>query len=222
MSRPRRSPDGPRVGTGRRRSASKGDLKEAAILRCAWELLGSKPASDITIDELAKGAGLSRPTFYFYFPSREAVVRALAAEVGAHLLTTFGEPLTTATEAPEVVVRRAVADYIEGWRIHGRVLRAMVPLYESDEELRRFWDDISARINGAFAASIQAERDAGRALPEPPAAAELARALGAMLWRSGYELSLRRRSARAQEELVETLTTVCLRAVYGTSARGPS
>ena len=32
----------------------------------------------ITIEELASGAGISRPTFYFYFDSREAVIRALS------------------------------------------------------------------------------------------------------------------------------------------------
>ena len=47
-------------------------------MACAWELLAVKPIGEITIGELAAGANISRPTFYFYFDSRDAVVRALA------------------------------------------------------------------------------------------------------------------------------------------------
>ena len=68
---------------GRRRGRpSKGDLKEAAILDTAWHLLAEKPVTAITIEELAAGAGISRSSFYFYFDSRDAVVRALAAAGG--------------------------------------------------------------------------------------------------------------------------------------------
>jgi AcrR family transcriptional regulator len=205
-------------GTGRRRGASKGDLKEAAILDCAWELLGQKPVAEITIEELAKGAGISRPTFYFYFESREAVVRALAARVGEGLFATFGQPLDTTSDDAETVIRRGIAAYMARWRKEGRVLRAMVPLYESDPEHRAFWDVIAGRVIDALAASIDDERAAGRALPAPPSSHELARVFVAMLWRTGYELSLQPPSAAEERRLVDTLTTVCLRTVYGVSS----
>jgi len=48
------------AATGRRRGPRKGDLKEAAILDTASELLGRKPLSEITTEALAKGAGISR------------------------------------------------------------------------------------------------------------------------------------------------------------------
>ena len=201
----------------RRRGPTKGDLKEAAILDCAWELLGSKPASEITIEELARGAGISRPTFYFYFASRDAVVRALAARVGQELYDTFGAPLVSTSGDPQGVVRAAVAAYMDRWRTEGRVLRAMVPLSEGDGGLRDFWEPISGRMVDTIASSIEAERDAGRALPGPPSAPDLASALVAMLWRSGFELSVDQPSAAEQRRRVDTLTTVCRRAVYGGS-----
>jgi AcrR family transcriptional regulator len=40
-------------------------------------LLDERALADISVDDLAKGAGISRPTFYFYFPSKEAVLLAL-------------------------------------------------------------------------------------------------------------------------------------------------
>src|ERR1700754_3961139 len=62
---------------GRRSSRPSGDDREAAILRTAERLLEEKPLTEVSVDDLAKGAGISRPTFYFYFPSRDAVVMTI-------------------------------------------------------------------------------------------------------------------------------------------------
>ncbi|HKT02116.1 MAG TPA: TetR/AcrR family transcriptional regulator, partial [Rugosimonospora sp.] len=70
---------------GRRRGPRKGDLREQAILDTAWRLLAVKPASTITVDELAAGAELSRSSFYFYFDSRDAAITALAARTAGEL-----------------------------------------------------------------------------------------------------------------------------------------
>jgi AcrR family transcriptional regulator len=209
------SPGGTDRGSGRRRGPSKGDLKEAAILACAWELLAHKPVADITVEELARGAGISRPTFYFYFESREAVIRALAANVADGLLTTVAGVSEPTRETPTEVTRRVVAAYLDRWEREGQVLRAMVPLYESDPEHRAFWDGITGRITDALAATITAERQAGRALPAPPDARDLAQALMAMLWRSGYELSLQTTTAAARRRRIDTLTAACVRSIYG-------
>src|SRR6478609_8834338 len=61
-------------GRGRRATRVSGDERERSILETAERLLEEKPLSEISVDDLAKGAGISRPTFYFYFPSRDAVV----------------------------------------------------------------------------------------------------------------------------------------------------
>jgi AcrR family transcriptional regulator len=204
-------------GVGRRRRPSRGDLKEAEILDHAWELLGRKAVGEVTVEELAKGVGLSRPTFYFYFESREAVIRALAERVADGLLATVGvtagEP--EQPDEPDRVIRARVAAYMQRWRTEGRVLRAMVPLYESDAGHKAFWDDITDQLVTAIAGSIESERAEGRALPGPPTARSLAEALVAMLWRSGYELSLTPPSTEADEVVVDTLTVVCRRAIYG-------
>ena len=46
-----------------------------------WEtlerLLEDRPLADISVDDLAKGVGISRSTFYFYFPSKDAVLLTL-------------------------------------------------------------------------------------------------------------------------------------------------
>jgi TetR/AcrR family transcriptional regulator, ethionamide resistance regulator len=55
---------------GRRSARPSGDDRELAILTTAEQLLKNRPLADISVDDLAKGAGISRPTFCFYFKSK--------------------------------------------------------------------------------------------------------------------------------------------------------
>ncbi|MGO8962516.1 MAG: TetR/AcrR family transcriptional regulator, partial [Mycobacterium sp.] len=70
-----------RTTRGRRSARPSGDDRELAILTTAERLLEQRPLTDISVDDLAKGAGLSRPTFYFYFPSKDAVLLTLCERV---------------------------------------------------------------------------------------------------------------------------------------------
>lgn len=56
----------PQASRGRRASHHPSDDREQAILATAERLLREKPLADFSVDDLAKGAGISRPTFYFY------------------------------------------------------------------------------------------------------------------------------------------------------------
>ena len=70
-----------RPARGRRGTRPSGDDRELAILETAERLLEERPLADISVDDLAKGAGISRPTFYFYFPSKDAVLLTLLDRV---------------------------------------------------------------------------------------------------------------------------------------------
>ncbi|MFD0331592.1 TetR/AcrR family transcriptional regulator [Streptacidiphilus monticola] len=81
---PTTAADRPRRGRGARRpSPPTGDERRAAILETAERLLGERPLRDISIDDLARGAGISRPTFYFYFGSKDEVLLTLLEGVVA-------------------------------------------------------------------------------------------------------------------------------------------
>jgi len=71
----------PRAARGRRVARPSGDDRELAILETATRLLDERPIHEISVDDLAKGAGISRPTFYFYFPSKDAVLMTLIERV---------------------------------------------------------------------------------------------------------------------------------------------
>jgi AcrR family transcriptional regulator len=201
--------------SSRRRGARKGDQTEQAILDTAERLLGERPLAAIGIDELAAGAGISRPSFYFYFESRETVLRALAERIADELYRSSEAWLRRSDESPEAAIRRTLEANLALWRQHGAILRATLHARETDTELRRLWDGVARRFIDATATQLERERAAGLAVPAPPDARSLAAILIGANHNAFHEASLRRRSARADRELVDTLTAVWLRTVYG-------
>ena len=95
-----------RASRGRRSGRPSGDDRELAILTTAEQLLQHRQLGDISVDDLAKGAGISRPTFYFYYPSKDAV-----------LLTLFERVIVEADSALEGMVANPPADLKALWRI---------------------------------------------------------------------------------------------------------
>src|SRR5213594_233716 len=151
--------------------------------------------ASIGIDELAAGAGISRPSVYFYFESREAVLRALAERITDELYRTSEVGLRRSDESPADAVRRTIEANLALWRQYGAVMRATVNTRDTDAELRRFWDAVARRFVEATAAQIERERAAGLARPGPPAALPLASVLIGMNDRAFHEATLRRPSA---------------------------
>ncbi|MFI6214526.1 TetR/AcrR family transcriptional regulator [Nocardia brasiliensis] len=202
------------IGSPGRRGRSKGDQREAAILDTARRLLAEQPLSSITIDQLAKGAGLSRSAFYFYFDSRDAVVHAL---VGASLvgLSAIVEEFDRTTP-PRAAIRHAVARYLQRWRTEGTLLRAFAPASSRDAHLDDTWRATHADIHQRIVALIDTERAADRAPAGPPDSGALAAALLAMMWRAGYEYAADEPDVAETERRVDALTAVFVRTIWCT------
>ncbi|MFJ3958386.1 TetR/AcrR family transcriptional regulator [Arthrobacter sp. NPDC090010] len=66
-----------RANRRRRGTRPSGDDREAALFETLERLLQEQSFDEVTIADLAEGAGLSRPSFYFYFASKEEVLVAL-------------------------------------------------------------------------------------------------------------------------------------------------
>jgi AcrR family transcriptional regulator len=202
----------------RRRKPRKGDLTAQAILDTAERLLESRPLDEIAVDELTTGAGISRSTFYFHFESREAVLYTLAERIAEDLYRSASVWLRRGGESPGTALRRAIEATLLLWREHGAVLRAAVRARDVDPHLRRFWADVGRRFIESAAEQIESERAAGVALPGPPSARALATVLVTMNEQACFNQTLTRRSPETDAELVDTMTTIWLRAVYGASA----
>ncbi|MBR9979572.1 MAG: TetR/AcrR family transcriptional regulator [Desulfatitalea sp.] len=59
--------------------------RRAQILKAAEKIFAEKGFHEATISEIAKGAGLSEPTIYEYFPSKEEILFQIPAETSCRL-----------------------------------------------------------------------------------------------------------------------------------------
>jgi AcrR family transcriptional regulator len=213
--------DGHGVLSASRRGPSKGDLKERAILATCERLLGERALREIAVDELAAGAGISRPSFYFYFESKDAVLRALVERLADEMYAEAESWLERKDDSPEVTVSRSIGAAAQQWREHGPVLRAAVQTWGSVPELQAFWEDVVRRFVEQSAARIADEREDGAAPPGPDPEA-LAKALIWMNERCFYTNSLGADPSLSDDELVPTLTAIWLRSIYASFRPQPA
>jgi TetR/AcrR family transcriptional regulator, ethionamide resistance regulator len=207
----------PDARVGRRRP-TKGDRREQAILDGAYELLRETPLRAVSIDDLAKRAGLSRSSFYFYFESKWQVLFAMLGPVAEDVFTAsryiFDRPVDM---APREAIEQAAAEVVAVWHRHGHILREIGDAVGAEPELRSQWESILGQFIEAAAAAIERDRAAGVAVGGPPARA-LATALMWMGERNLGLMSMRSENAIRTEDVVETIATVWLRSVFGIGA----
>jgi AcrR family transcriptional regulator len=168
-----------RSGRGRRSTRPSGDDREAAILATAERLMEDKKFADISVDDLAKGAGLSRPTFYFYFPSKDAVLLTLLDRVMVEAnsrLASFAPELATDRIAS---LRAGINAFFATFAAHPAVCTAAVEAKAGSPEVRDLWADFMQRSIDHTTGVIQAERLKGGA-PDTIPAEELSTALNLM------------------------------------------
>jgi AcrR family transcriptional regulator len=194
----------------RRRGPSKGDRKQEALLETAERLLAVKPLAEIGIEELARGAGISRSSFYFYFESRQAMLLALLARASDNLLTQV-ECWLDPQQDGRAGLRQSIELAVTMWDEHGSVLfAAQNP--DAPAEARKFMADLNGRLVAATEDMIERKRAAGAAPPGPPSAHSLATMLVGM---TEHGIS-HNNGALGQVELVDTLTTIWHRALFAT------
>jgi AcrR family transcriptional regulator len=201
---------------GRRPVRPSGDDRELAILATAERLLAERPLSTISVDDLARGAGISRPTFYFYFASKDAVLLTLldrvVAEADAATRDAFGVPAT----GPREGWRRAITAYYETFRAHRPLTLAWAEARSTNAEVRRLWARVFEEWVLQCATAIEAERNRGAA-PAGLPARDLAVALTSMNERVLYATFSGDGPAVAESDVVDVLLEIWLSAVYGTA-----
>jgi AcrR family transcriptional regulator len=204
----------PRTARGRRAARPSGDDREHAILETATRLLDEHPMHEISVDDLARGAGISRPTFYFYFPSKDAVLMTLIERVIVEAdtaLDALSEQVPTDLYA---FWRTGINFFFEGFGAHKGVSRAAnaarATIPEASELWSRFmqkWIDNTARI-------IEVERARGEAPCTLPAQ-DLATALNLMNERVLIAAFSDERPAVPEDHVLDTLVHIWVTTIYG-------
>ena len=196
------------VAAKRRDAPSKGDQREQAILDAAEALLERERAEPMTVESIAKGAGILRGSLYFYFGSKQEVLAALVARTVAQL---YLDDQSTDPGAPvRDIVRRAVENTARTWREHGTVMRAAVEFSAEVPEIARLWQATIANNTAAMARVLVAaglsEQDG------PTGAAALAHALCWMTERNFYHASTQ---PGGLDRMAETMVEIWCRVLPG-------
>lgn len=205
-------------GRGRRAARASGDDRELAILATAERLLQERSLGTISVDDLARGAGISRPTFYFYFPSKDAVLLTLLDRVVAEADAAMGEVFDSPAAGPREAWQRVLAAYYDTFRTHRALTVAWAEARTVSAEVRTLWAEVFERWVQRCATAIEAERERGAA-PPGPAARDLAIALTSMNERVIYASLSGDGPAVADPDVVPVLLQVWLAAVYGAGPR---
>lgn len=130
----------------------------AAIMDAVFALLQEGPAKDLTMEAVAKRAGVGKPTLYKWWPSKAALIMAMFHE---RIAVPVKAPASAATaeEALRTTMRRLIMG-LNG--LFGKVLADLIAEGQGDPALLRdlFEDHIKAR-QVADIAEIERAKAAG-------------------------------------------------------------
>ncbi|MDE3069395.1 MAG: TetR/AcrR family transcriptional regulator [Acidobacteriota bacterium] len=201
---------------GRRATRISSDEREQAIMRTAELLLERCSLKEISVDDLARGAGISRPAFYFYFPSKDAVVLTLVDRLVEEATNAKEEALDQGIDDPVAAWRRSIKIFYEMLDAHRAVIRAVVELSATNAEARELRCQLTEGWVGRATSRIEAERRRGAAKRGLPAR-ELATALVQMNERVMLAVFAEEKPAVSAGKLVDVLGEIWLSAIYGDS-----
>jgi AcrR family transcriptional regulator len=197
--------------TAPRRRRRTPEVAEREIIAAAEALLRERPFRELTVDEVMRRTGLSRPSFYVYFRDRHhlvlKVVERLTAESSAN-----ADAWYSAEGSGRDVIREATAGVVGVYARHGAVLEALADAAADDPEVEAAYRGSLEYFIDTTARHIEREMEAGNMLPCD--AQETARALSIMNER--YMAAVLGRNPTVDPEIViDTLTTIWVRTLYG-------
>jgi AcrR family transcriptional regulator len=183
---------------------------EDAILEAARDALRSEPYDQVTIDDIARRAFVSRTTVYFYFPNKRAVVDRLIQRAFADMYGA-ASPYLEGEGDPRTELHAALARVVGVVDRDASILRLAMWLYGREDQLPAEWAPHIKRLVVAGAKRIERDQARGLAPADIPARTS-ALALSAMVERHvGMEIV---RAGRDGHESIRVLSELWWRAVY--------
>lgn len=198
---------------GRRSARPSGEDREQAILATAERLLRKRSFADISVDDLAKGAGISRPTFYFYFKSKEAVLLSLLEPLISRADSEFDGALQRLSADPAQTWRNGIEAFFTTFGSHQAVARAGAEALTTSSEIRAVWSRFMQRWIDQTAVLINAERARGAA-PQTIPAVDLATSLNQMNERMMMATLSAEEPALGEDRVVDTLAHIWISSIY--------
>jgi AcrR family transcriptional regulator len=191
----------------------RGDEREQLILSAFEELLEARSLHDISVDDIARAAGLSRSAFYFYFASKEAVLLSLFERIIAEAQAARGDTLAALEADPAAGIREALRAFYDAFRTHRAVTLAGADAWASSAEVRALWGQAMEQWVAEATVLIEVERQRGAA-PAGLPARDLATSLLWMNERVLHTTFARQEPAVDEADVLDVLVGIWLRAIY--------
>ncbi len=99
------------------------DARRAQLVELGLAHFGSKAYDDVSIDDIAQAAGISKGLLYHYFPTKRAFYVACVRSAASHLLAMTDTPEDT---PPLERLTRGLDTYLEYVRAHGRAYATLM------------------------------------------------------------------------------------------------
>jgi AcrR family transcriptional regulator len=199
-----------KAAQGRRRRRTP-EAAEREIVEAAEALLREKPFRELTVDDLMRRTGLSRPSFYVYFRDRHDLVLKVVEHIGGELFA-MSDRWYEGTGDGQTLIREAIEGVVGVFAEHGPVLRALADAASEDPRVEATYGALIQRFVDATARHIEEEVAAGRVLPLDPV--PTATALTWMMERY-LQLQIGRTPHAPIDRATDTLTTILSRVLYG-------
>jgi TetR/AcrR family transcriptional regulator, ethionamide resistance regulator len=193
-------------GSGRRRR----EQARERVVRAALELSEGGSFGELTVDQIARAAGISRSAFYIHFHDKQELL-GVAVEAVSEDLYRMAEGWWHGEGPPGERVRRAIEGVVSVYAEHATLLRIASEASSYDEDVRAQWMGIAERFIEAAAKHIGSEQGAGL-IPESLDARSTAEALYWMAERYCYVYL--GRGERTPEQVVEGLAPVWTATLY--------
>ena len=130
------------------------------VIASALKLAEKGSFRDLTIDEIARSADVSRPAFYTHFSDKEELLLIAVGEVSEELYE-MADRWWHGVGPPAQRVRQAIEGVVSVYAGEARLLRIAAEVATYDDEMRALWLDIAERFIEATADHIRSEQEVG-------------------------------------------------------------
>ncbi len=198
------------AGSRRRRRTPEAAQRE--IVEAAEGLLRERPFRELTVDEVMRRTGLSRPSFYVYFKDRHELVLRVVGHLQAELLAVANRWFESSGDGP-AMLREAFDGLVAVYGQHSAVMRALADAATDDPDVEAAYGSLVDRFIEVTAEHIEQEMAVGDVEGVDPV--ESAKALVWMAERYLYHSFAPARRV-PPGRMVDVLATLWSRALYRT------
>jgi len=165
--------------------ARKQQLVRAALSTAAEELFFASGFDNVTVEQIARTAGVSRRTFFRYYESKEDVMVERSDRLGEQLLAELAaRPLS---EPPLLAIRNALVPAVESSLAERDLVRYIIRLLRETSSLRRAMMERRNRLEERIAALMARRLGAARSDNTPMLLAFVTRALHDTVFNAWYD-----------------------------------